>query len=143
MIARLHKHGGVFKTEMSGSTPGGIRLNGDEGFVGPGLHPPRAASRVDDDLLAGMRAGDAAGDGVHALAAALSRRRNFCECDCGAGGRFLRAATAEHNGESGSKTDRPSIATRASDGFMVRDKIPVVFHSNSFQDNRRAEPEPM
>ena len=112
MIAGIHEQGGIFKTEMSGSSPSGVSLNGDEWFVGPGLHPPRAAPCVDDNLLAGMSAGDAAGDGVDSFSAALRRRRNFCELDCGAGGRLLPLATGKQKHEAENYRHRVAKSVR-------------------------------
>jgi len=62
---------------------------GMKGLSGHGCTPPRAAPGVDHNLLARMRAGDASCDCIHSFAATLRRRRNFCELNCGTGGRLL------------------------------------------------------
>ena len=52
-------------------------------MIRPGLDPPWTAVGKNDNLLTATRAADAAGNGVDALAGALSGGRNFAEFNGG------------------------------------------------------------
>lgn len=97
MVARVYQHRGIFPSEVGGGAPGGIRLDGDERLIGPGLHPPRPAARIDHDGLPRPRTMDAARDAVHPFAAALKRGRNLGELDRRRRVLWLRMATAQRH----------------------------------------------
>ena len=94
LISGLHQQGRVFETHVRRGAPGGVRLNGELRVIGPGLHPPRSASRINNDLLIAAGSGNASSDGVHPFAATLGSRRNFAEFDGGFELRLSRPATA-------------------------------------------------
>jgi hypothetical protein len=140
VIAEFHQHGGLFKTEVGGSAPSGVGLNGDEGLVGPRLHPPRATSRIDDNLLARTRAGDATGDCIHSFAATLGGRRNFSKLDAGAGRGLLRVATAE---QEETENYRRRVAMGVSGEPFLEKQMWIAFHPNPLQRTMRQETRPM
>src|SRR6266851_1628913 len=74
-------------------------MNGSERPVRPGLHPPRPAVRINNDLLSGPRISDAARDSVDSLATTLCRRRDLGELDRWCTVSLARLAICQGNAE--------------------------------------------
>src|SRR5271165_4810401 len=81
LVIRRNQERRIFKSEMGGKRPGGIRLDLREGLVGPGLNPPWPAFGIDHDSLTGEGPGHTSGQGGNAFPPAFGGGRNHCEGD--------------------------------------------------------------
>src|SRR6266478_8231667 len=85
---------------MSFRAPRRVCFDGNEGMVRPGLHPPRPAVRINNNLLLWSSVSYPSRDRVDSFSSTLRRRRNMGELDrrCGIG--FMRLANVQRNAEN-------------------------------------------
>ncbi len=85
---------------MSFRAPRRVCLDGNEGMIRPGLHPPRPAVRINNNLLLWSSVSYPSRDRVDSFSSTLRRRRNMDELDRRSGIGFMRLATGERNAEN-------------------------------------------
>jgi hypothetical protein len=65
-----------------------------------GLHPPRPAVRINNNLLLWSSVSYSSRDRIDSFSSPLRRRRNMSELDRRSGSGFMRLATVQHNAEN-------------------------------------------
>src|SRR5258705_7228955 len=85
---------------MSFRAPRRVCFDGNEGMVGPGLHPPLPAARINYNLLLWSSVPDPSRDRVDSFSSTLRCRRNMGELDRRSGIVFMRLATIQRNAEN-------------------------------------------
>src|SRR5271167_4224007 len=92
---------------MSFRAPRRVCFDGNEGMIRPGLHPPRPAVRINNNLLLWSSVSYPSRDGVDSFSSTLRRRRNMGELDRRSGIGFMRLATVQHNAENQQQRSLP------------------------------------
>src|SRR5258705_9394974 len=85
---------------MSFRAPRRVCLDGNEGMIRPGLHPPLPAVRINNNLLLRSSVSYPSRDSVDSFSSTLRRRRNMSELDRRSGIGFMRLATGQRNAEN-------------------------------------------
>src|SRR5271170_386223 len=85
---------------MSFRAPCRVCFDRNEGMIRPGLHPPRPAVRINNNLLLWSSVCHPSSDRVESLSSALRRRRNMGELDRRSGIGFIRMATGQCHAEN-------------------------------------------
>src|SRR5271154_4288100 len=85
---------------MSFRAPRRVCLDGNEGMIRPGLHPPWPAVRINNNLLLWSSVSYPSRDRVDSFSSTLRRRRNTGELDRRSGIGFMRLATVQRNAEN-------------------------------------------
>src|ERR1700757_3654317 len=85
---------------MSFRAPRRVCVDGNEGMIRPGLHPPLPAVRINNNLLLWPSVSYPSRDRVDSFWSTLRRRRNMGELDRRSGIGFMRLATVQRNAEN-------------------------------------------
>src|SRR5258706_15079929 len=91
---------------MSVRAPRRVCIDGNEGMIRPGLHPPLPAVRVDNNLLLWSSVSDPSSDRVDSFSSTLRRRRNMGELDRRFGIGVMRLATVQGYAENQQQRSR-------------------------------------
>src|ERR1700684_3007121 len=85
---------------MSFRAPRRVRFDGNQGVIGPGLHPPRPGVRINNNLLFWSSVSYPSRDCVDSLSSTLRRWRNMSELDRRSGIGLMRLTTAQRKAEN-------------------------------------------
>src|ERR1700746_2711368 len=85
---------------MSFRAPRRVCVDGNEGMIRPGLHPPLPAVRINNNLLLRSSVSYTSRDRVDSFSSALRRRRYMGELDRRSGIGFMRLATDQRYAEN-------------------------------------------
>src|ERR1700723_2303932 len=85
---------------MSLRAPRRVCFDGNEGMIREGLHPPRPAVRINNNLLLWSSVSYPSRDRVDSFLSTLRRWRNMGELDRRSGIGFMRLATGQRNAEN-------------------------------------------